>query len=140
MTPQYLVDTSAVFRLLKSSGASLGWDKPITQGLLGVCAFTELEVLYAARSSVDRAELRRYLETTYPWTVVPDGVTDRAVEVQEMLTEKGQHRSAGPVDLLVAATAELTGRILLHYDRDFELVARVTGQGAQWLAPPGSID
>jgi len=57
-----------------------------------------------------------------------------------MLTEKGQHRSAGPIDLLVAATAELTGLTLLHYDRDFETVTRATGQDAQWLAPPGSID
>jgi len=28
-----------------------------------------------------------------------------------------QHRSAGPVDLVVAATAELHGLTLLHHDR-----------------------
>jgi predicted nucleic acid-binding protein len=60
--------------------------------------------------------------------------------MQEMLTEKGRHRGAGPIDLLVAATAELTGRTLLHYDREIETIAGTTGQAAQWLAPPGSID
>ena len=46
---------------------------------------------------------------------------------QEQLTAKGEHRSAGPVDLLVAA-AEEAGLTLLHHDRDFETIARTTGQ------------
>ena len=40
----------------------------------------------------------------------------------------GQHRSAGPVDLLIAATAERDRLILLCDDKDFEVVASVTGQ------------
>ncbi|MZE78609.1 PIN domain nuclease [Streptomyces sp. SID5475] len=44
------------------------------------------------------------------------------------LSGKGEHRSAGPVDLLVAAVAELSGLVLLHCDRDFEALARHTGQ------------
>lgn len=52
----------------------------------------------------------------------------RAWEVQRLLTEGGEHRSAGPVDLLVAACAEMQGLTLLHDDDDFETVARVTGQ------------
>jgi predicted nucleic acid-binding protein len=53
--------------------------------------------------------------------------------VQEQLTAKGEHRSAGPVDLLVAATAEESGLVLLHHDRDFEAIARVTGQPVRML-------
>jgi hypothetical protein len=37
-------------------------------------------------------------------------------------------RSAGSVDLVVAATAELQGLTLLYRDRDFECIAAVTGQ------------
>jgi predicted nucleic acid-binding protein len=55
--------------------------------------------------------------------------------VQEALTKRGQHRSAGPVDLVVAATAELQGLTLLHHDRDFECIAAVTGQALQWYGP-----
>jgi predicted nucleic acid-binding protein len=41
-----------------------------------------------------------------------------------------RHRSAGPVDLAVAATAELHGRTLRHHDHDFRQIAGVTGQPA----------
>lgn len=43
--------------------------------------------------------------------------------------------SAGAVDLVVAATAELRGLTLLHRDRDFECLAAVTGQALQWYGP-----
>jgi predicted nucleic acid-binding protein len=48
--------------------------------------------------------------------------------VQRLLTERGEHRSAGPVDLLLAAIAELSGLTLPHRDRDVETVAHITGQ------------
>jgi predicted nucleic acid-binding protein len=47
-------------------------------------------------------------------------------------SSQGQHRSAGPVDLIVAATAELHGLTLLHHDRDFDVIARITGQSVRW--------
>jgi predicted nucleic acid-binding protein len=59
---------------------------------------------------------------------MPDGIWHRARVVQEHLTAKGEHRSAGPVNLLVAAVAEEAGLTLLHYDRDFETITRTTGQ------------
>ena len=31
-----------------------------------------------------------------------------------------------------AATAELHGLTLLHHDRDFDVIARVTGQSLRW--------
>ncbi|GAA2583305.1 hypothetical protein GCM10010399_11410 [Dactylosporangium fulvum] len=49
------------------------------------------------------------------------------------------HRSAGAVDLLLAATAELTSLTLVHYDHDFDEIVKVTGQPAVWVAAPGSI-
>lgn len=44
----------------------------------------------------------------------------------------GRHRGAGPVDLVLAATAELSGLTLLHHDRDFATIATVTGQSLRW--------
>ena len=69
------------------------------------------------------------------WVPVPDRAFARAWEVQGELTTKGQHRSAGPVDLVVAATAERHGLTLLHHDRDFGVIARVTGQALRWYGP-----
>lgn len=57
------------------------------------------------------------------WTVLIDGANH-----QLECREKGEHRSAGPVDLLVAAAAEEAELTLLHHDRGFETVARTTGQ------------
>jgi len=59
----------------------------------------------------------------------------RTWDVQGELTNKSQHRSAGPVDLVVAATAELHGLTLLHHDRDFGVIASVTGQPVRWYGP-----
>ncbi len=56
-------------------------------------------------------------------------IEDRAVEVQALLADRGQHRAAAVADLLVAATAELAGLIVLHLDKNFDLVAAVTGHG-----------
>lgn len=70
---------------------------------------------------------------------MPDRIYERAAEIQAALTERGAHRSAGAVDLLIAATAEDQGLTLLHYDRDLDQIGAVTGQPLRWLAPPGSI-
>jgi hypothetical protein len=63
----------------------------------------------------------------------------RAWEVQRNLTDRGKHRSAGAADLLIAATAELQGLTVLHYDNDFDTIASVTGRPTQWLASPGTL-
>ena len=139
-TKLLLADTSALVRLLRANAEELGMDELIARGLVGICPVTELELMISARNLAERHKISSYLENSYTWILMPDQVYDRARQVQEMLTEKGQHRGPGTIDLLVAATAELTGRTLLHYDRDFEPVARTTGQDTLWLAPPGSID
>ncbi|MEU6707859.1 hypothetical protein ABZ940_29585 [Streptomyces wuyuanensis] len=78
--------------------------------------------------------MKRTLNTHDTRGPVPDGVYRRARVVQELLTAKGEHRSAGPVDLLIAPAAEEAALTLLHFDRDFETIARATGQ------PVRSID
>ncbi|MFI0424962.1 PIN domain-containing protein [Spongiactinospora sp. 9N601] len=67
---------------------------------------------------------------------VDDRAYARAWEVQDARTRRGRHRSAGPVDLIIAATAELQGLTLLHRDHDFKCIAEVTGQAVQWYGPP----
>ncbi|MFF3287110.1 PIN domain nuclease [Streptomyces sp. NPDC003023] len=123
----YLIDTSALARIMLGQTAA-EWDSRIGAGLVAICGFTELETLFSAKSTADRERLKRNLDTYYTWCPIPDGIYRRAQVVQEQLTTKGEHRSAGPIDLLVAAVAEEAGLTLLHYDRDFETIARTTGQ------------
>jgi hypothetical protein len=42
-------------------------------------------------------------------------------------------------DLLIAATGEVYGAAVVHYDRDFDAIAAVTGQPVEWIVPPGSV-
>jgi predicted nucleic acid-binding protein len=96
---------------------------------------TELEFLYSARSAPDRARGVEDLPAVFGWAPVDDRAYDRAWQVQDLLTQRGQHRGEAPVDLILAATAELQGLTLLHRDRDFESIAAVTGQALQWYGP-----
>ncbi|GAA4684169.1 PIN domain nuclease [Phytohabitans rumicis] len=140
MTPaRFLVDTSAVVRLLRDPDVRARWQPQITAGVMGMCPITELELLHSARSKADREEWLELLSATFTWIAMPDRVFSRATEVQAAMTARGTHRSAGAVDLLLAATAELSGLALVHYDHDFDEVIKVTSQPAVWVAAPGSI-
>jgi predicted nucleic acid-binding protein len=44
------------------------------------------------------------------------------------------------MDLIIAAAAEAAELTVLHYDRDFDHIASVTGQPTEWIAHPGSLD
>jgi predicted nucleic acid-binding protein len=129
---QFLIDTSALARMMRSGAKSFGWDEAVAAGLVAVCPITELEFLYSARSAKDREAIIEDLRSAFGWVPVHDRAHTRAVEVQAELTDLGQHRSAGPVDLVLAATAELFGLTLLHHDRDFGTIAGVTGQALRW--------
>ncbi|RPK93799.1 Ribonuclease VapC21 [Streptomyces sp. ADI98-10] len=43
-------------------------------------------------------------------------------------------------DIVIAATAELHQRTVLHYDGGFDMIASLTGQPTEWVVPPGSAD
>jgi predicted nucleic acid-binding protein len=61
-------------------------------------------------------------------------IEDRAVEVLTLLADRGQHRAPSLPDLIIAATAELAGLTVLHLDKDFEVIAEVTGQPVERLS------
>jgi len=63
----------------------------------------------------------------------------RARQVQRLLAARGLRERKVP-DLLIAAAAEENSLAVLHYDADFDLITRVTGQTCQWVVPAGTID
>ena len=65
-------------------------------------------------------------------------IEDRAVEVLTLLADRGQHRAPSVPDLIIAAAAELAGLTVLHCDKDFDLIAEVTGQPVERLTEPPS--
>jgi len=68
-----------------------------------------------------------------PVEYLTPAIEDRAVEVQLLLAGQGQHRAPSIPDVLIAATAELAGLTVLHLDKDFELIAGITGQSTERL-------
>ena len=55
-------------------------------------------------------------------------IEGRALEVQMSLADRGQHRGPSTPDLIIAASAELAGLLVLHVDKDFDAIAALTGQ------------
>ncbi len=95
---------------------------------------TRLEVANSARTAVEA----RSVFATAPISAMPveyltPTVEDRALEVRLLLANKGQHRAPSIPDLIIAAAAELAGLIVLHLDKDFELIAHLTGQPSERL-------
>jgi predicted nucleic acid-binding protein len=123
----YLIDTSGLFRILQEK-LRQAWTDQLTAGVIAVCPVVELEFLCSARSLADRLAKRRLLREVFGWVPMNERVYERAEAVQQMLTETGKHRSAGPVDLLIAATAERERLTVLCDDHDYKVVASVTGQ------------
>jgi predicted nucleic acid-binding protein len=123
----YLIDTSALFRILQA-GLRRAWSDQLAAGVIAVCPIVELEFLYSARSLADRLEKQRLLGVLFGWVSMHDGAYARARDIQQRMTEVGSHRSAGAVDLLIAATAERERLTVLCDDRDYLTVAAITGQ------------
>ncbi|PWQ83850.1 hypothetical protein DKX15_21975, partial [Enterococcus faecium] len=60
-------------------------------------------------------------------------IEDRAREIQLNLADRGQHRAPSIPDLLIAATAEMSWLTVLSVDKDFSLIADITGQPIETL-------
>jgi len=74
-----------------------------------------------------------------PRAPLDERCVQRALEVQAMLAERSQHRAVPLPDLLIAACAEQAGLAVLHYDADYERIAKLTGQAVRWVVPRGSV-
>ena len=124
----WLIDKSALVRLAASPDAG-EWAGRIERGLVRITTVTRLEVGYSARTAVDlRAGLRQPPVSAMPVEYLTPAIEDRAVEVLALLADRGQHRAPSIPDLIIAATAELAGLTVLHLDKDFEIIADITGQ------------
>ena len=130
----WLIDKSALVRLGASPDAGQ-WAERIERGLVRITTVTRLETGYSARSGPDlRAGLQRPPLSSMPVEYLTPAVEDRAVEVLALLADRGRHRAPSIPDLIIAATAELAGLTVLHLDKDFDIIAQITGQPMERLA------
>lgn len=137
MKARYLVDKSALARTSFPS-VRKRLEPIIEAGEAATCAVIDLEVLYSARSGEEYRKILRRRSLAYATVPVDEDVLRRAIEVQGTLAESGHHRVPIP-DLIIAAAAEAAGLVVLHYDADFERIAKVTGQPVEWVVKRGSV-
>lgn len=133
----HLIDKSAWVRL-GDPGVAPRWPAALVSGALAVTGVGMIEILVGSRTASEFTTDRSDLDAM-PRVALNDRVIDRALEVQGLMVRAGTHRAPSPADLILAACAELNGLIVLHYDKDFDLIADVTAQPVEWLAPPGQI-
>jgi predicted nucleic acid-binding protein len=133
----YLVDKSVLARLGRPtvSAALMPY-----LGQLATCSTVLLELGWSATSSRHYDRMMDDLGWYVSLDINQETLT-LALGLQRDLVARGHHRGPGVADLVLAATAITHAATVLHYDRDFELIAEVAPQFVhRWIVPPGTTD
>lgn len=127
----WLIDKSALYRI---NAVSDVWLSRIQRGLVRISSVTLLEIGFSTRNGADhRSTLGEPPVSLMPVEHITPAIESRAVEIQMLLADRGQHRAPSIPDLLIAATAELGKLTVLHADKDFDLIAAITDQPIERL-------
>jgi predicted nucleic acid-binding protein len=136
--PVYLADTSVYLLQGRYPAVRARFASLLTEGRLAACQMTALEYLNNAPDPKGYEVLWAALRG-HRWIDTNAAAMERALQVHRMLAIQSQHRHFRLPDLIIAATAETNGATVLHYDADYDKIADVTGQPAEWVAPRGSL-
>lgn len=134
----YLADTTAFVVQGRDQSTNRRFVSLLTEGRLAACQMSALEYL-------NNAPDPKGYETVWDalhgmrWMDVTTQAMDRALDIHRELGRTSQHRHFSLPDLIIAATAELNGATVLHYDDDYDRIAKITNQPTEWIAPQGSL-
>ncbi len=139
----YLADTSAwLLARRRDAPEELrgSFSRLVSAGDLATCGPVQWELLHSTNNAEEYVGLRRVLGAL---DQAPFGEADwpRALDIGQQLAEKGGslHRAPSLTDAVVAVAAQRADLTVLHYDKDFDLIAEVTGQPCEWIAPKGTV-
>jgi predicted nucleic acid-binding protein len=136
--PIYLADTSVYVLQARHAEVRRKFETLLAEGRLAACQMTTLEYLNNAPDPKGYESLWGAMHG-HRWMDVTTQVMDRALQVHRALAAKSQHRHFRLPDLIIAATAEVHGATVLHYDTDYDRIAAVTSQPMEWVAARGSL-
>jgi predicted nucleic acid-binding protein len=134
----YLADTSVYVLQGRHPEVRKRFETLLAEGRLAACQLTALEYLNNAPDPKSYEILLRAMHG-HRWMDVSAQAMDRALQVHRALAAASQHRHFRLPDLIIAATAELNNATVLHYDADYDRIARMTGQPMEWVAAKGSL-
>ncbi|MGQ0778422.1 MAG: PIN domain nuclease [Pseudonocardiales bacterium] len=134
----YLADTTVYVLQGRYPQVRRRFDALLTEGRLAACQMTALEYLNNAANPSSYESVWGAVHGQC-WIDVTTEVMNRALAVHRELAKASQHRNFRLPDLVIAATAELSGATVLHYDTDYDRIAEVTGQSMEWVVERGSL-
>ena len=137
-----LLDNSAWSRLLSGTvpeDRTAMVVERMSEGELTTCLPFLLEASYSARTAADMRKVRARLDVL-PHVAADSEVERLALIAQAQLADVGHHRLS-PIDIMIAACAHRAGGGVLHYDRDYDLIAAHTRLSFEsvWVADPGTL-
>lgn len=121
---RYLLDSSALWRILRDAALRASWAEMVSLGVIGSCQPQRIEFRRSARTLDEYEQMSEMFDALYPDAVVPKGAWRWMESAQYRLLRHGAHRALSAVDLLICATAAHHDLIVLHDDNDFVTTAR----------------
>lgn len=121
---RYLLDSTALWRIMRDSALRAAWASVVSIGAVGSCQPQRVEFRRASRSVNEYEQMSEMFEELYPDAPVPKGAWRWIESAQYRLLRHGAHRALSTVDLLICATAAQHEHVVLHDDNDFATAAR----------------
>jgi len=121
---RYLIDSSALWRIMREDGVRAAWADVIADGAIGSCQPQRAEFRRSARNLDEYERMTGMFDDLYPDAPVPKSAWRWIEAAQDRLVRRGHHRALSIADLLISATAAHHRLVLLHDDNDFAVAAR----------------
>jgi predicted nucleic acid-binding protein len=121
---RYLLDSSALWRILRDTALRAAWAEVISAGAVGSCQPQRVEFRRSARTIDEYEQMLGMFAALYPDAAVPKAAWRWIESAQYRLLRHGAHRALSAVDLLICATAAHRDLVVLHDDNDFATAAR----------------
>jgi len=121
---RYLLDSSALWRILRDATLRAAWAEVVSVGAVGSCHPQRVEFRRSARTVDEYDQMSEMFAALYPDVAIPKAAWRWIESAQYRLLRHGAHRALSTVDLLICATAAQRDLVVLHDDNDFATAAR----------------
>jgi predicted nucleic acid-binding protein len=121
---RYLLDSSALWRILRDPALRAAWAEVVSAGAVGSCHPQRVEFRRSARTVDEYEQMSGMFEALYPDAAIPKGAWRWIESAQYRLLRLRAHRALSAVDLMICATAAQHDLVVLHDDKDFATAAR----------------
>jgi predicted nucleic acid-binding protein len=120
----YLLDSSALWRILREPAIRSAWAGMVADHAIGSCHPQRTEFRRSARNATEYEQMSGMFTGLYPDVPLPKNTWPWVEAAQYRLARAGALRALSCVDLLLCAVAAQQGLVVLHDDNDFTTAAK----------------